>query len=294
MEGIVAMKYSKFQFILNRFIFKILASLIFSIGILFTFGADAKPQIQQNQVTGFMSERPKMRQDYWQKRQNSITEMLTKTRSLSDIKLVFLGDSITDFWLLDENPWFPGKYCGLSVWNGTFSNGPARYKAINLGISGDRTEHILYRLSPKQQGGLGELDRRDLNPEFIIILAGINNSYEAENPKAESIIAGVKAILRRAHNAKPDAIIILQSLLPTAETERNETVVAPVNAILSGIEGDPEFSQYVKFLDLHKVFVDQNGNQQASYFNDGLHPSRNGYEVWKSTLVAKIDSLRNK
>lgn len=277
----------------NKLQSKIIMALAVTGCVFTTFSATAGPQNPASKNNEFVSAKPKMRQDYWQKRQNTITQFLNSTKDLSDVKLVFIGDSITDFWSIDENPWFPGLFCGLKEWNGTFSNGPKKYKAINLGISGDRTEHILYRLTPSKQGGLGELDRKDLKPEFVIILVGINNSFEFETPKVESITAGIKAVILAAHQKKPNATIILQSLLPTAEADRNSTVVNPVNAILANIENDKEFSKYIKFLDLHKYFIDDKGNQITNYFNDGLHPNRNGYAIWKKAIISKIDELRS-
>ena len=160
------------------------------------------------------------------------------------------------------------------------------------GFSGDRSEHILHRLMPVKQGGLGQLDRKDLKPEFLIVLAGINNSYEAETPAVDSIVEGVKAIVRLAHARKPKAKIILQSLLPAGEMERNTNIVIPVNARLSQLATDPEFAPFVHYLNLYTAFVDQDGKQNTKAFNDNLHPSREGYVIWKQVLVSEIDRLR--
>lgn len=68
----------------------------------------------------FKSEVPTARVDYWQKRAAEIDQQLTSKQSLSPVRLVFVGDSITDFWHLDANPWFSGKYCGQAIWNESF------------------------------------------------------------------------------------------------------------------------------------------------------------------------------
>jgi len=263
------------------------------LGCVTSVGA-AAPFAETPAPTTFKAAHAELRIDYWQARQNTITQFLATTQDLSKVKLVFIGDSITDFWSLDQNPWAPGKYCGLQVWNQSFAGTPAQNLALNLGISGDRTEHILYRLEPRSKGGLGELDRTDLSPDFIIILAGINNSYNAEMPAADSIFAGVEAIIRSAHVRKPKSRIVLQSLLPTGDATRNSTVVAPVNERLAELSRSPEFSPYVDFLDLHAAFVDSSGQQIAADFNDDLHPNKHGYEVWRDALVARLDSLRAK
>ena len=265
---------------------------IFGLSFLMSDSAWAKSRDAYVQNSTFISTQPKQRLDYWQKRQNTITELMMNTKDMSDIKLVFIGDSITDFWSLDENPWFPGKYCGLSVWKGTFGDGPAQYRALNLGISGDRLENILFRLMSLKAGGLGELDRPDLNPDYILIMAGINNSFEAETHEVESIVEGVKAIIKSVHERKPHAKIILQSLLPAGDPERDRNVVQPVNVQLAELGRGAEYYKYVTFLNLYPEFVDVNGKPVQTYFNDDLHPSREGYRVWKGVLIAEIDRLR--
>ena len=68
--------------------------------------------------------------------------------------------------------------------------------ALNIGISGDRTEHLLYRILPKSQGGLGQLDAEALAPDFFVLMVGINNACAAESPVADSVFKGVLAAAR--------------------------------------------------------------------------------------------------
>lgn len=240
----------------------------------------------------FASTRPAERVDYWQQRQAIIAAMLADPADLSGVKLAFLGDSITDFWLLGENPWMRGKYCGRAVWDESFGGGEPANRAINLGISGDRLEHVLYRLQPRAEGGRGELDRADLDPDFVVLMVGINNSWDAEQPAADSIFAGIRAVVRSVHARKPDAIIVLQSLLPTNEAVRNAEVVRPVNARIAAMAIEAEFAPYVRFLDLYPGFVDAADIQIDSLFNDGLHPSEAGYRVWRDRLVPFLAEQR--
>src|ERR1043165_2202337 len=71
-----------------------------------------------------------------------------------DIDLLFLGDSITDGW----------RGGGKKVWETNF----APLKAANFGISGDRTEHVLWRIEN------GELE--GIDPKVVILMIGTNNS----------------------------------------------------------------------------------------------------------------------
>lgn len=232
------------------------------------------------------------RVDYWQQRQTDIEAQLADPADLSPVRLVFLGDSITDFWMLGDNPWMPGKRCGRSVWDESFGPQVAANRAINLGISGDRLEHVLHRLRPAAEGGRGQLDRPDLDPEFVVLMIGINNSWDAEQPVADSIAAGIRAVVRSVHRAKPDAIIVLQSLLPTQEAERDRDVVRPVNARIAAMAAEPDFTGFVRHLDLYPAFVDEAGVQRAELFNDGLHPSEAGYRVWRDRLVPFLERQR--
>jgi len=235
----------------------------------------------------FLATRPAVRIEYWQKREAQITKELSDKAYLPAVRLVFLGDSITDFWSLDENPWMPGRYCGRQLWDETFAGKDPRLTSINLGISGDRTEHVLQRLLPRAQGGGGELDAPELQPDAVVLLIGINNSWAAESPVADSVYAGIVAVIDAVHARKPKARIILQTLLPTNEAGRNHDVVEPVNARLAALSQDPARG-YIEFVDLHHDFIDEHGEQIGRYFNDGLHPSREGYRVWRDRLVATL------
>lgn len=240
----------------------------------------------------YASTQPTPRIDYWQKRAAEIDTYLANERDLSPIKLVFIGDSITDFWHLDANPWFPGLYCGRAIWDQSFGDTAGPLRALNLGVSGDRIEHVLHRIAPASQGGGGALDRNDLNPDFLILMLGINNSFDAEAPAEESIFEGIKAAITAAHARKPGAHIIVQSLLPTNDTVKNQAIVDRVNARLAALVASAPFAEFTTYLDLHSAFVDANGAQISGYFNDGLHPNRDGYRVWRDRLVPLIARLK--
>lgn len=240
----------------------------------------------------YVSTKPSARIDFWQRRQAEITHTLTDSKDLSSIKLVFLGDSITHFWLLGESPWFKAQTFGRKSWNESFAGQPPENLGLNLGISGDRIENILYRLQPKSTGGLGEFDRSDLNPEFVMVMVGINNTYESEEPVVDSVFEGIRAVVSVVHERKPDATVILQSLLPTQEESKNRDVVLPVNKRLVQLASSEPYSRYVRFLDTHAAFVDSTGRQVTHYFVDGLHPNETGYRVWRDSLVAFLKRVR--
>jgi len=110
------------------------------------------------EAADFASAKPAARVEYWQQRQATIQAQVADSTNLSAVRLVFVGDSITDFWLLGDDPWIPGRFHGRSVWEESFGGPVTENKSLNIGISGDRTEHLLDRLLPQADGGLGQLD----------------------------------------------------------------------------------------------------------------------------------------
>lgn len=243
-------------------------------------------------ATEFLSTKPAARIDYWQQRQAEITAELKERQDLPAVRLVFLGDSITDFWHLGPNPWFPTLRCGRSVWDESFAGRPPENLALNLGLSGDRMEHVLFRLLPQSAGGLGHLDAPGLHPEFVVLMIGINNTWAAETPVAASVFAGIKAVLTAVHARQPKSTVILQSLLPTNDETKNRDVVRPVNGQLAELVASQPFAAYTRYLDLYASFVDASGHQLSQHFNDGLHPSESGYRVWRDQLVPFLITMR--
>ncbi len=240
----------------------------------------------------FVSSKPQERVDYWQLRQAEITALLKDTPRLAPVRLVFLGDSITDFWHLGDNPWFPGQKCGRAVWDESFGGKPAENLSLNLGISGDRLEHILFRLLPQSAGGRGELDAAGLHPDFIVLMVGINNTFAAEDPMLESVFAGIQAVLTAVRKRQPSATVILQSLLPTNDETKNRDLVRPVNQRLAALADSAPFAGSVRYLDLYSAFVDASGKQLSQCFNDGLHPNESGYRIWRDKLVPFLSQVR--
>ncbi len=240
----------------------------------------------------FISAHPHERVEYWQDRLTEITGQLQDRRALSSVRLVFLGDSITDFWTMAENRWFPGQQMGRAVWQESFAGPAGPNLALNLGISGDRTEHVLRRILPRAAGGLGELDAPELNPDFVILLVGVNNTWDPEAPVVESVFAGIRAVVESVHARKPGARVILQSLLPLPDEAKNGKVIQPVNQRLRDLAGSAPLAGFVTFLDLYPSFVDATGRQMAGLFADGVHPNESGYRVWRGLLVPALDRLR--
>jgi len=243
------------------------------------------------QAKDFVSTQAQPRTEHWQRRQADIDTQLQDTAALPAYKLVFVGDSITDFWLFHDNPWGQGRY-GRRIWDESFAGRDPANRALNLGISGDRLEHALHRLKPRVEGGLGVLDAPGLRPEFLVVLIGINNTWAGEAPLADSVFAGVQAVLTSLRQRQPQARLIVQSLLPTNDPQKNREVVLPVNQRMVALLASPPWAGQARYLDLYPSFVDGQGRQIDRLFTDGLHPNEDGYRVWRDRLVPALQQAR--
>src|ERR1700722_3732530 len=105
------------------------------------------------------------------------------------VDILFMGDSITDFW----------RNRGSNVWNKYY----ASRHAINFGISGDRTQHVLWRIDH------GELD--GLKPKVTILMIGTNNS-NSDSP--ENIAAAIKLIIQEIRDKCPGTKVLLLGIFP--------------------------------------------------------------------------------
>ena len=176
----------------------------------------------------------------------------------SDTRLVFVGDSITQGW--ESEP---------ELWNAEFG----RYAPLNLGVSGDRTEHVLWRLETGAYDGL--------KPELIVIMIGTNNTgHRMDEP--EPIAKGVDAILGQLSARFPRARLALLAIFPRGATvddpmRANNTAV---NALLTKIAA----KRGAEWLDLSSAFTDDAGVLPEAVMPDLLHLSSDGYARWAAAL----------
>ncbi len=118
-------------------------------------------------------------------------EKINDRAKQGDVDLIFIGDSITDMWATR----------GKEVWDKFYGN----RKAMNAGIGGDRTQHVLWRLDN------GNID--GIHPKLAVIMIGTNNSNGNDNT-AEEIADGIKAIVKEVREKLPDTKILLLGIFP--------------------------------------------------------------------------------
>ena len=182
---------------------------------------------------------------------------------------MFLGDSITQGWKEDGDK-------GKAVFEREF----APLKALNLGIGGDRTNQLLYRVDNGQLDGL--------DPSLVVLNIGVNNLWAGDLPP-ERIADGVTLVIARIQARLPRAKILNVGILPTQETADNPTRMraTAVNAILAR-RAD---GRRVVFADLSKPFLDAEGRLSKDLMPDLLHPNARGYEVYAAVLAPKVRAM---
>ncbi len=197
--------------------------------------------------------------DWWQQRNAAVNERVKE----GNVDLLMIGDSITHGW--DE--------AGLPVWERYYAN----RNAVNMGFSGDRTQHVLWRLD---NGHLA-----NISPKLAVIMIGTNN--HADNTAAE-IGEGVQAIVARLRAALPEMRILLLSIFPRTDVgEDIQAKLREASESFAAAASDP----MVTFLDINRVFLGSDGILSKEIMPDLLHPNLRGYELWAHAVEPTIARL---
>lgn len=206
----------------------------------------------------------------WMDMHRSFLDRARKAKS-EPINLLFLGDSITQFW--QDN----------GVWKRYY--GPRN--AANFGIGGDRIQQVLWRIQN------GELE--GIAPKVVVLLIGTNN---ADNATAEEIAQGITTIVHELRKRLPESKVLLLSIFPRDDRRnawnRDEIRrrLESVNRTIAGLDD----GSHVRFLDISKSFLEEDGKISPEVMPDFLHLSTRGYRIWadamEPTLWQMLDESR--
>lgn len=205
---------------------------------------------------------PQEDQPWWDERHADKVEEAAR----GGIDVVFIGDSITQGW----------EDVGRIAWDRVF----APLRAANFGFSGDRTEHVLWRLDN------GEL--RGPSPKAYVLLIGTNNVGHGVSSPAQTA-DGVRAIVARLRSAHPRARILLLGILPRGPIPEDPMRMAAVQATRQF--KDLAVAKAVRFLDVGEHFLDAEGNLDVGLMPDYLHLSAEGYELLAREVVPELRKL---
>ena len=181
------------------------------------------------------------------------------------VDLVFIGDSITQGW----------EGAGKTVWEKHYSG----RKALNLGIGGDKTQHVLWRL---ENGNLDGLD-----PKVAVVMIGTNNSGKDRNTTAE-ITEGVTAVISKLRAMRPQMKILLLGIFPRGQNFNEQRgSILQVNQAIARLADN----QSVFWLDFGSKLINADGSISKDLMPDYLHLSTKGYEIWAEAIEPSLVAL---
>jgi len=189
----------------------------------------------------------------------------TAQESKGPIDVLLVGDSITIQW-------------GES-WKKLFPN----YKAVNIGIGGDKTQNVLWRLDHGSVEGL--------QPKAIMLMIGNNNMFFTPETGVEAAAKGIEMCAKNLREKFPNASLVVAKILPAhAPGVRFYEDIKLTNAALDTLklEADPK----VRVLDLWSDFTNADGTQKKDLFTaDNIHLSPSGYAVYAAKLKPLLEAM---
>jgi len=200
--------------------------------------------------------------DWWMPRHKAVLGRIAQ----GNVDLLMIGDSITHGW---ENS-------GKTTWDKYF----ASRNAANLGFSGDRTEHVLWRLQN------GEVD--NIHPKLAVVMIGTNNS-SGEQYTAEQIADGIKAIVCLLRTKLPETKVLILAIFPRGDS--NAVAQRAKNDKASQLASQMADGKMIFFLDINKAFLNEKGELPREIMPDLLHPKEKGYLLWAEAMEPTIAKL---
>jgi lysophospholipase L1-like esterase len=204
---------------------------------------------------------PVPRQGQWMRRHESMNNRVKQ----GDVDLLFIGDSITQGW----------EGAGKEVWKIYYD----KRNTVNLGISGDQTQHVLWRL---ENGNI-----EGISPKLAVIMIGTNNASAKHKP--DDIVAGVRAIVEKLSDKLPQTKILVLGIFPRGEDDKNP--IRQVN--MKANEGIAKLAdgKMILYMDIGDKFLDPDRKLSKEIMPDRLHLSPKGYTIWAEAIESEIVKL---
>ncbi|MGV3754213.1 MAG: GDSL-type esterase/lipase family protein [Verrucomicrobiota bacterium] len=204
--------------------------------------------------------------DAWLKLHEAHVQTVQENQGSIDVLLV--GDSITIQW--------------GDAWKKHFPD----LKAVNIGIGGDKTQNVLWRLD---HGGVA-----GLKPKTIVLMIGNNNMFFTPETGIEAVALGIQMCVKNLREKFPEASIIVAKILP-AHTPgiRFYEDIKKTNAALDPLKLDRD--PKLQVLDLWNDFTNADGTINKALFTpDDIHLSPAGYAVYAERLQPLLKAIQVK
>lgn len=209
---------------------------------------------------------------WWMQRHQGVLDQIHQ----GNPDVIFIGDSITHGW---ENK-------GKTVWEPFYGS----RNAVNMGFSGDRTEHVLWRLQN------GEID--GISPKLAVLMIGTNNAAR-EQYTPEQIAEGIRAILCTLRTELPQTKILVLAIFPRGSDDqrKDKTQDATYNPLWAkNDQVNQRISKFadgrmIHYLDINKAFLNDQGVLTRDVMPDLLHPEEKGYAIWAEAMEPTLAKL---
>jgi lysophospholipase L1-like esterase len=197
---------------------------------------------------------------WWQQRHKAMNDRVKQ----GNVDLILIGDSITHGW----------EGAGKDVWSKFYG----KRNAVNLGIGGDQTQHVLWRLQN------GNLD--GISPKLAVLMIGTNNAG-CNTP--EQIAAGIEAIVKTLRTKSPETKVLVLAIFPRGPNNQDgpRQVNMKTNEIISKLDD----GQNVFYLDIGPKFLAADGTLSRKIMPDLLHLTPEGYTIWAEAIEPTVAKL---
>ncbi|WP_420601186.1 GDSL-type esterase/lipase family protein [Flagellimonas sp.] len=190
-----------------------------------------------------------------------------------DVDLLLIGNSITQGWG-GPRSWVTYKP-GLKATETYFKD----LKWIGAGISGDRTQHIAWRLEKGKYEAC--------NPKVVSLAIGVNNFPD---DSVDEIVEGLKNTLGIVEKKFPKSTIFFFGPLPTGLDPKSDRrrKYKKIHAKLSTFD----YPNNVQYHNLEAYFSNEDGAlKKDDLSTDGIHLQPKGYETWAKYIREQYDKI---
>jgi lysophospholipase L1-like esterase len=257
---------------------KILTAAVLVSVIIFGLAGCASQKLSCSQAAAQIAKsdnaaiKPAARSGQWMNKHTAINE---HAKQGGDARIIFVGDSITEGW---------GKV--PQVWDEYFG----KYKPLNAGIGGDKTQNVLWRLEN------GNID--GIKPKVAVVMIGTNNSNK-EDFTAEQIAEGIEDIVCTLRTKLPETKVLLLAVFPRGSDDqrKDKTQNATFNPQwfkndqASQLASKLADGKMVVYLDINKKFLDDKGVLTREIMPDLLHLSEKGYRIWGDSITPTLEKM---
>ena len=154
-------------------------------------------------------------------------------------------------------------------------------------MSGDRTEHVLWRF------GQGQLD--GIKAKVAVVMIGTNNSNKNKDGTDaytdNDILEGVTSIVNEIRRRQPDTKVLLLGIFPRGKAfNLQRGRLLEINQVLAKLADGKD----IFYLDFGSRYVENDGSISKDIMPDALHPNEAGYKIWAAAMEPKLKELLGK